>query len=211
MRPAPRRWTRSAAKRSHARPLVLAVPPHELETRYGLTASELLDAINRRFRAKVTLEGAVAEVHLGKILCRLKDDGAIADCEEHDRDGYPDCTIRLPGGGQLTVECKTVRDAKEGYRTNGELVAYKVEVQKTRTSNDDPSSRLYDIGYFDILAVCLGKKTGRWADFLYVRSRDLVEHQKHPGKLRAIQRVPMPERGVEAPWYRSLHDLLGSA
>lgn len=38
--------------------------PHPLEIEYALTTDELLDAINRRFRAKVTLEGAVAEVHL---------------------------------------------------------------------------------------------------------------------------------------------------
>lgn len=39
---------------------------HPLEKEYGLTKEELLDAINRRFRARVTLGGAVAEVHLGK-------------------------------------------------------------------------------------------------------------------------------------------------
>ena len=31
--------------------------PHPLAEEYGLTPDELLDAINRRFRAKVTLEG----------------------------------------------------------------------------------------------------------------------------------------------------------
>ncbi len=183
-------------------------PSHELERRYGLTASELLDAINRRFRARVALEGAVAEVHLDKILSRLTSEGAIAGYEEHDRDGYPDCTINLLGGDQLTVECKTVRDANQGYRTKGELVAYKVEVQKTRTSNDDPRTRFYDVGYFDILAVCLGKKTGRWSDFLFIRSSDLLEHQTHPGKLRAMQRVPMPKKELSPAWYRSLRDLL---
>jgi hypothetical protein len=37
--------------------------PHALELKYGLTAQELLDAIDKRFRLKVALEGAVAEVH----------------------------------------------------------------------------------------------------------------------------------------------------
>ena len=37
--------------------------PHHLELKYGLTAQELLDAIDKRFRLKVALEGAVAEVH----------------------------------------------------------------------------------------------------------------------------------------------------
>ena len=37
--------------------------PHPLEAKYGLTSGELLDAIDRRFRLTVALEGAVAEVH----------------------------------------------------------------------------------------------------------------------------------------------------
>ncbi len=81
--------------------------PHPLEHEYDLTATELLDAINRRFRAKVTLEGAVAEVHLGKKLKALRDRGGLYHFEEHDSDGYPDYTIWLPGDdpGQL-IECK---------------------------------------------------------------------------------------------------------
>jgi len=50
---------------------------HPLEKEFGLTAEELLDAINRRFRAKVTLEGAVAEVHLGKHIKELHSRGII--------------------------------------------------------------------------------------------------------------------------------------
>jgi hypothetical protein len=34
---------------------------HPLEDYYDLTAQELLDAVNKRFRLKVALEGAVAE------------------------------------------------------------------------------------------------------------------------------------------------------
>ena len=42
--------------------------PHALELKYGLTAQELLDAIDKRFRLKVALEGAVAEVHFERKL-----------------------------------------------------------------------------------------------------------------------------------------------
>ena len=35
--------------------------PHALELKYGLTAQELLDAIDKRFRLKVALEGTFAE------------------------------------------------------------------------------------------------------------------------------------------------------
>ena len=40
---------------------------HPLERQYGLSAYELLDALDKRFRAKVTLEGAVAEVQMEKL------------------------------------------------------------------------------------------------------------------------------------------------
>ena len=39
---------------------------HPLEVEYGLTADELLDAIEKRFRAKVTLEGGRGGGSLGK-------------------------------------------------------------------------------------------------------------------------------------------------
>ena len=37
---------------------------HTLEKRYGLTAVELLDAIEQRFRLRAALEGAVAEIQM---------------------------------------------------------------------------------------------------------------------------------------------------
>ena len=183
--------------------------PHPLEHEYDLTAEELLDTINRRFRAKVTLEGAVAEVHLGKKLKALRDAGILHDFEEHDSDGYPDYTIWLAGddSGQL-IECKNIRDADEAYRKGGVDVAYKVETQKTRTSNNDPSSRFYNNDHFAILAVCMGKKTHRWTDFMFIRSRHLGRHAKYPHKLAVMHRVPLPDSNFGPPWYSSLNVLL---
>ena len=182
---------------------------HRLEQRYGLSAEELLDAIDRRFRARITLEGAVAEVHLRKILSELREMGVLEQFEEHDQDGYPDFTIRLPGNdcGQL-IECKNVRDSSEAYRSGGVDVAYKVETQKTRTSNRDPSSRFYRNDRFAILAVCVGKKTQTWTDFMFIRSRHLKRHRKYSEKLAAMQRVPLPSSAVDRPWYSSLSALL---
>lgn len=62
---------------------------HPLETRYGLTAHELLDALDRRFRARVTLEGAVAEVQMEKKIRALVGT-TIERYEHHDLNGYPD-------------------------------------------------------------------------------------------------------------------------
>jgi len=185
--------------------------PHPLEQEYGLTSDELLDAINRRFRAKVTLEGAVAEVQLGKHIKNLHEIGTIVRFEEHDQDGYPDYTIWMRGSVKgLRVECKNVRDSDEAYRAGGQIVAYKVETQKTRTSNNDASSRFYDATQFDILAVCLGKKTHEWKNFVFIFTSDLARHSKHPGKIAVMHRVPLPTSPISRPWYASLGELLAS-
>jgi len=67
--------------------------PHPLEIEYGLAAVELLDAVSNRFRLKVALEGAVAEVHLRRQIEALRVGGVIKRHEEHDINGHPDFTI----------------------------------------------------------------------------------------------------------------------
>lgn len=164
--------------------------------------------MNRRFRAKATLEGAVAEVQLGKKIQHLVTQGIIAKFEEHDLDGYPDYTIWLPGSPDgLRIECKNVRDSQEAYRSKGEITAYKVETQKTRTSNNDPSSRFYDKNHFEILAVCLGKKTRNWTDFLFIGTINLSEHRKYHNKLAVMHRVPL-HSNITPPWHKSLEEVI---
>jgi hypothetical protein len=182
---------------------------HPLEQEFGLSAAELLDAINRRFRAKVTLEGAVAEVHLGKHIRTLQEQGIIARFEEHDLDGYPDYTIWLPDRPQqYRIECKNVRDAHEAYRRKGQIVAFKVETQKTRASKGDLSRRHYGCGQFEILAVCLGKKTHNWRQFMYIQTKDLAPHINYPDKLAVMHPVPLPDSPTHRPWYNSLEGFL---
>ncbi len=183
---------------------------HALEIEYGLTKDELLDAINLRFRAKVTLEGAVAEVHLGKLIQRLRDAGLIERFEVHDKDGYPDYSIWLAGATDraLRVECKNIRDSEEAYRQDGAITAYKVETQKTRASQGDPSSRFYGYDQFEVLAVCLGKKTHDWTQFLFIKSKDLARHPKYKTKMAVMHRVPLPTSPISPPWYSSLDGLI---
>jgi hypothetical protein len=83
-----------------------------------------------------------------------------------------------------------------------------VETQKTRASKGDPTSRFYGVGQFDILGVCLGKKTGSWSDFVFTRAADLARHATHRGKLAVFQRVPLPGSENPAPWYNDLGELL---
>jgi hypothetical protein len=181
---------------------------HPLELQYGLSAYELLDGVAKRFRARVTLEGAVAEVQMAKRIGALVGI-AIERYEMHDLDGHPDFSIWLPKAKKpLLAECKNVRDSDEAYREGGEIVAYKAETQKTRASKGDPTSRFYGVDQFDILGVCLGKKTGDWSDFMFARTIDLGRHAKHAGKLAVLQRVPLPGSADGAPWYNDLGTLL---
>lgn len=181
---------------------------HPLEDKYGLTAHELLDALATRFRALVTLEGAVAEVQMEKMIQRLVGT-VIRRYEVYDINGQPDFGIWLPTSDKrLLAECKNVRDAKEAYRSGGEIVAYKVETQKTRAATADRTSRYYDVTQFDILGVCLGKKTGNWSDFLFAKATDLKPHTDVEGKLAVMQRVPLPDGEDLAPWYDDLGQLL---
>jgi hypothetical protein len=182
--------------------------PHPLEGQYGLSANELLDALNKRFRAKVALEGVVAERHLLKIIQKLKRQGAIVKFEEHDKDDYPDFSVWIGSRTKpLKIECKNVRNHREAYREVGKIVAYKVETQKTRAAKGDPTSRNYDVNQFDILAVCLGKKTGNWREFLFIATTKLKRLAGSKKKLAAMQRVPLPSDKNLGDWSKGLADI----
>jgi hypothetical protein len=185
---------------------------HRLETAYGLTATELLDAVANRFRLRAAIEGAVAEVQMERKIAALV--GTVIErYESHDLDGHPDFSIWLPGRSTpLYAECKNIRESSkkrgEAYRVGGKIVAYKVETQKTRAAKGDPSSRYYGFEQFHILGVCLGKKTGNWADLVFARAVDLLRHAAHDHKLAVFQRVSLPGGEEMGPWYDDLGKLL---
>ncbi len=183
--------------------------PHPLEELYGLTANELLDALNKRFRAKVALEGAVAEVKLEKHIKELVKAGVLDHYEAHDLDGHPDFSIWLPGRpDRFLIEVKNVRNSNEAYRIKGNIVGYKVEVQKTRAATGDSSSRFYNAAQFQILAVCMGKKTKNWDAFMFVKTDDLARHKDHTHKLAVMHKVPLENDMVQEPWFNRLEDLV---
>ncbi len=131
----------------------------------------------------------------------------------HDEDGRPDFSLWISGRDTpLLAECKNIRESGkkggEAYRKGGEIVAYKVETQKTRAAKGDPTSRLYGIDQYHILGVCLGKNTGDWSDFLFARTVDLACDRKHSHKLGVFQRVPLPDAADLLPWYADLSELL---
>jgi len=171
--------------------------PHPLEAKYGLTAQELLDAIDRRFRLKVALEGAVAEVHFERKLRIATREGWLSSYEDHDVDGMHDFTVVTLAGISMRVEVKTIRNGPKP----------KVELQKTRAAKGDPSSRYYDRDHFDVVAVCVGRYTGDWSQFRYATVRNLPHHRNHEHKLQVMHSIP-DEENTEPRWFSRFQDVI---
>ena len=171
--------------------------PHALEIKYGLTARELLDAIDRRFRLKVALEGAVAEVHFERKIRMASREGWLASYEDHDTDGMHDFTVVTLSGESLRVEVKTIRNDPKP----------KVELQKTRAAKSDPSSRYYDRDHFDVVAVCVGRATGDWSQFRYALVRELPSHRSYSHKLAVMHPIPEGE-GKSPRWFSRFQDII---
>ncbi len=170
---------------------------HPLETKYGLTAQELLTAIDRRFRLKVALEGAVAEVHFERKLSIASREGWLKSYEDHDVDGMHDFTVTTRNGICIRVEVKTVRKGSNP----------KVELQKTRAAKGDPSSRFYGREHFDVVAVCMGRSSGDWSEFRYALVRELPSHREHPNKLQVMHAIH-DDHGSTPQWFSRFQDLI---
>jgi hypothetical protein len=171
---------------------------HALELKYGLTAEELLEAIDKRFRLKVALEGAVAEVHFERKLRIASREGWLASYESHDVDGMHDFTVVTRAGAAIRAEVKTIRNGPRAQ----------VELQKTRAAKGDPSSRYYDRGHFDIVAVCVGRATGDWSQFRYALVRELPSHKNHPAKLQVMHTVSDEGEMASPRWFSRFQDLI---
>lgn len=97
---------------------------HPLEIAYALSATELLDAVAKRFRLRAALEGAVAEVHTERQIQALLG-SLILRYVPHDLDSQPDFSIWLPGVEKpLRIEAKNIRESSkkggEAYRQGGQ-------------------------------------------------------------------------------------------
>jgi hypothetical protein len=171
--------------------------PHPLELKYGLTAQELLDAIDKRFRLKVALEGAVAEVHFERELRIASREGWLTGYEGHDVDGMHDFTVVTLSGETIRVEVKTIRNGPKPQ----------VELQKTRAAKGDPSSRYYERNHFDVVAVCVGRFTGDWSQFRYALVRDLPTHRGHKNKLQVMHSIPEGEE-TKPRWFSRFQDVI---
>lgn len=167
-----------AALRS-AKPEVDITELHQLEKEFDLSGHEILELIAERSRLSMAVRGGVAEHHMGK---QLEADPEVLDAKVGHQEGPPDFFVTLRDGRKVTVE---VKNAAPTTYANGDP---KVEVQKTRASKGDPTSRLYRPDAFDVLATCLYGPTGSW-DFRFKLSEDLERHEKHVDCIRPMQRV----------------------
>jgi len=171
--------------------------PHHLELKYGLTAQELLDAIDKRFRLKVALEGAVAEVHFERKLRVASREGWLGGYKGHDIDGLHDFTVTTLSGVDIRVEVKTIRNGTK----------QQVELQKTRAVKGDSSSRFYDRDHFDVVAGCMGRSTDDLSQFRYALVKELPAHRLHPGKLQVMHPIPA-DTGAMPRWFSRFQDVI---
>jgi hypothetical protein len=167
---------------------------HELEHAFALSSRDLLDIISRKSRLGMAMRGGVAEHHLG---LALEADPAVARADEGHQEGPPDFYVRFIDGRKITVECK---NASPKLYADG---TPKVEVQKTRASQGDPTSRFYTPASFDVVAACMYGPTGAWT-FRYRLSAELLKHSTHAGRIAPLQ--PITED-----WATSLTDALAAA
>lgn len=152
---------------------------HDLEQQFDMSSTEILEVINQRTRLAVAVRGGVAEHHLAK---RLDSQAGVAEVASLDEDGRHDFDVTLADGRTVRVECKNCSPQRYA---NGDI---KVEVQKTRATQNDPAGRLYRPDQFDVVAACVYGPTGVWS-FRYRRTDLLDRHPKHPDRLAPLHHV----------------------
>lgn len=171
----------------YAAALDMAAPPlpdeaprrHALEEQFALTSEQILDIIRGRNRLSVAVRGGVAEHHLEQQLTGAL---GIESVERLDVDAMHDFNVTLDDGTVLRVECK---NASPRTSASGQ---FRVEVQKTRASKGDPSSRFYPTDGFDVVAACLYSATGRW-QFRFGRTTQMATHRDFADRLAPVQAI----------------------
>lgn len=143
---------------------------HELERKFQMPASEILDVVLKNNRCLMNLKGAVAQEHLARYLNRLKTQRKIQDFGQIDEDGKPDFWVKCKGM-ILQVECKNVQKIPKGRDQSITVDFWKTRYQKTQ----GPISRFYHESEFQVLAACLFNRTGEWK-FRFIRTRTLPRH-----------------------------------
>jgi hypothetical protein len=166
---------------------------HRLADELQLSEDAVLDLIAQHRRLKMAVRGWVAERHLVDELEKVR---GVSECRSLDEEGGPDVSLRFRGR-PLVLECKNVlrQPTADGMP--------RVDFQKTRSAQGNPSSRFYSPAQFDIVAACLHAVTERW-EFRYILPTRLTAHKKYPGKLS-------PSVRVDAAWAKDAASVLAEA
>ncbi len=128
----------------------------------------------------MAVRGAVAEVHLKRVLDALVDGGQIEGFLQPSGDGKPDFEVRYRGKPYL-IECKNVE--KEKPRKSGIATNITIDFQKTRNQREEgPEGRFYPVNHFSVIAACLWNRTGQW-NFVYAPTATLPHHPSFPDRL----------------------------
>lgn len=172
-----------AAAWAHApAPVSPLIPPpqtlHALADEFQLSEKEVLNLIASARRLKMAVRGWVAEEHLVR---QLRTVPGVERCERKDEEGQADVDLTFTGV-PLTIECKNVLRQR---LANGEA---RLDFQRTRASKNDPWSRFYSPGDFDMVAACLHAVERSWT-FRYVVSAALDRHPKCSAKLTNNVRI----------------------
>jgi transcriptional regulator with XRE-family HTH domain len=176
---------------------------HTLSTKLNAPACDILDAIDRGFRAQIDVKGKLAELYMNRQFEAMRNSGAIKGVTWQDADGKPDFVVKYRGR-EIIVECKNIRN-----EVFARPPSYKGELQRTRNSMDGTPTRGYKAGDFDVLGVALFNQTGRW-EYLYVATKRLERRPTMPDFLVIMQRVPMTPDEVWTPDpLRAFDDALG--
>ena len=170
---------------------------YPLESKLGMSAEQMLRALDRAIQATPMLLGILAEVAFEDyVLARLEGwtshpspPGAFHDFSLQ-RDSW-----------SFTVQVKLQRSkkgqpeiaSKRAWRWKFSPGMYKVEMQRSRGGEDavaGEKTRPYRFGEFDILAVSMYPSTKKWGQFLYTVSNWLIPDPVNPSLMATFQPVP---------------------
>ncbi len=131
--------------------------------------------------------GQLAEYYLNR---RLEGMAARHEIQEFEwRLESPDFSVMFDNR-TFTMECKNVRKEDEKRARSAKGDPWWVEIQRTRDSKAGKVTRAYTVHQFDILAVCLFNRTGKW-DHWFVASKNLRRRSADENLLDIHQHMPL--------------------
>lgn len=161
---------------------------HPLEERWGLDGTVVLDAIESSIDLiQRGILGVVAEHQFkNKILDPLPPPWKILATDDHSVDYLISDGVSLP----VSVQVKLQR------RTNGTPIIENgcalVETQKSRSRGKGrQTTRLYQFGDFDIVAVSLWPLTGDWGRVMFAAGHHLKPAHRKPQFMAGFQAVSL--------------------